>query len=145
MDVRDDVGGEHLHLLEVAAHRVEEDEVGTAVGHRLQALDAVLRRTRHRDRGDVAQPEEPVQPVQRVGDLAAGLVAVLPDRQVDPLGDREAGRVPTRLVERGPDDGGVLDELRRGRRSRAEEPVTEANGPPERIRVTAGQPDRRVR
>src|SRR5581483_149555 len=103
-ELGDDLGGEALHLLEVVEQRVEQDHLRPGPDHRLQALDARLRRAPDRHRREVAHAdEEAVEPPQGGRQPLPGPVGVVVDGDIDTLGDAEPGG--TRLGQRLPDDG----------------------------------------
>src|SRR6202020_3538779 len=74
-----------------------------------------------------------------------GLLGIVVDRDVDAFGDRDPRRVASCLVERVADGAHLLSELGGRRGARAEEPVTMAHRSPQRGRVAAAEPQRRVR
>ena len=62
----------------------------------------------------------------------------------DPLGDPEGVRVAALAFDLLVDDPGLLEVVRRHRRAGPDEPVTEARGPAQGVRMAAAQPDRRI-
>src|SRR2546429_377777 len=71
--------------------------------------------------------------------------AVAIDRDVDALAERERRGIAPGLLEEAAQELGLVEERRRRDGARADEAVAELHGAPQRARVVAAEPERRVR
>src|SRR5216117_2082367 len=71
--------------------------------------------------------------------------AVAIDRDVDALAERERRGIAPGLLEEAAQELGLVEERRRRDGARADEAVAELHGAPQRVRVVAAEPERRVR
>jgi hypothetical protein len=133
----DDFGGESVHLVEFVDERVEQDQLRPGHGDLVQAGHAVVDRAGDRDGGEVGHPEVAVPAFEGIGDPVAGLVGVVVNSDVDPLGEGETAGVASLLVQLLLGDPGVLGERRGGGRSGADEAVRESDGAGQRVGVAA--------
>jgi hypothetical protein len=106
----DDLGGESVHLVELVEERIEQDHLRPNCGDLVQAGHAILDGPGDGDGGEVGHPEVAVPAFEGIGDPVPGLVGVVVNGDVDPLGEGENAGVAPLLVQLVPDDPGVLGE-----------------------------------
>src|SRR5205814_7234476 len=73
-----------------------------------------------------------------------GARAIVINRQIDALGDRESSRVALCFVQETPQRAVLLDKIRRRRRTCAHPAVAMVHGTPESRGLTCSEPDGRV-